>query len=93
MRFKTLLISPLTVMFLAGCSNYVPVETEKLSAPAECKARHLADLPAVESMAGPQVSADQVNKHWARAHRLTSRPAYRRLYRDYRICARYANRS
>lgn len=76
---------------LAGCStNYVPVQTDKLAVPQECKARHYADLPAIDPLKGPKASPEDVNKHWAAAHRLKSRPAYRRLYRDYRICSRYA---
>lgn len=90
MRFMNLLICSLTVMFLAGCANYVPVETPKLAVPAECKSRHYADLPAVPELPGPKASPDQVNKHWAKHYRLTSRPAYRRLYRDYKVCSRYA---
>lgn len=75
---------------LTGCANYVPVETPRLAVPKECKARHYSDLPTVPHLAGTKASPDQVNKHWAKHHRLVSRPAYRRLYRDYRICARYA---
>jgi len=83
----------IVVAMISGCAKYVPVETSKLAVPKECKARHYADLPDIAPMTGPSVTPDQVNKHWAKAHRLESRPAYRRLYRDYRVCSAYARRS
>lgn len=87
---KSILILPL---MLAGCASYVPVETPKLALPPECKARHYADLEKVEPLEGPRVTPDQVNKHWAKHHRLKDRPRYRRLYRDFRVCAHYARGS
>lgn len=80
-------------LIAGGCASYVPVATEKLAVPAECKSRHYADLPKVPALPGPKASPDQVNKHWARHYRLEARPQYRRLYRDYRLCARYARGS
>lgn len=84
-RFLTI-----SMIFLGGCASYVPVETPKLAVPKECKARHAVDLPEVPTLLGPTASPDQVNKHWAKHHRLASRPAYRRLYRNFRVCSRYA---
>jgi hypothetical protein len=77
-------------LMLGGCATYVPVQTDKLAVPAECKARHYADLAKVEPLKGPTASPDEVNKHWAKHHRLKDRPRYRRLYRDYKVCAHYA---
>lgn len=80
----------LSMITLGGCASYVPVETQRLAVPKECKARHAADLDEIPPMTGPRVSPDDVNRHWAAAWRLKSRPAYRRLYRNYTVCARYA---
>jgi hypothetical protein len=93
MRYALIISVIILVVALAGCAKYVPFETQKLAVPKECKARHYADLPDVAPMTGPNVTPDQVNKHWAKAHRLQSRPAYRRLYRNYRVCSAYAKRS
>jgi hypothetical protein len=81
------------VALMGGCASFVPVETPKLAVPKECSARHYADLPKVDELPGPQVSPDQVNKHWAKEYRMKQRQAYRRLYRNYRVCARYARGS
>lgn len=84
---QILILLPLIV---GGCASYVPVQTEKLAVPAECKAKHYADLPEVPPLSGPSASPDQVNKHWAKHYRLSARPAYRRLYRNNKVCSRYA---
>jgi len=76
---------------LVGCAgDPIPVALNSAPVPKECKARHYADLPEVPPMMGTTATADQVNRHWAKHHRLKSRPRYRSLYRDYRVCSRYA---
>lgn len=79
------------VLVLGGCAKYVPVETPKLALPAECKARHFADLPPVDEVPGENISPEALNKHWAKEYRLKQRKAYRRLYRNYRVCSKYAS--
>lgn len=95
MRYAALITALILLAALVGgcASKYVPVPQSKLATPRECKARHYSDLPKVPTMNGPSVSPEEVNKHWARHHRLKSRPAYRRLYRDYRVCSAYARGS
>lgn len=89
MRFINLVICAPTVMFLAGCGKDIPVAVPLAEKPKECLRWHPSDLPDVDDIKGPAASTDAVNRHWARAHRLKSRPTYRRLYRDYRICSKY----
>lgn len=80
------------VLLFGGCATYVPVSLSGPKVPTECKRRHPRDLPSPPSLAGPMVSPDQLNRHWAKHHRLKSRPRYRRLRRNYQICSKYARR-
>jgi len=83
----------LITLFLAGCSTkYVPVELSEAPVPPECKRQHYRDLAPVPPMEGPQVSPDEINKHWAKHYRLKARVRYRNLRRDYQICSKYARR-
>lgn len=74
---------------VAGCGKDIPVALPLAEKPIECGRWHPAELPKVDLIKGDTASTDAVNRHWARAHRLKSRPTYRRLYRDYRICSKY----
>lgn len=79
----------MVISALGGCGKDVPIALELPKKPKECSARHASDLPPVAVLKGPTATTDEVNRHWAKAHRLVSRPAYRSLYRHYKICSRY----
>lgn len=88
------LMSLILSFILAGCAgDPVPVALSKAPVPKECKERHYADLPDVPSILGTTATTQSINSHWAKHHRLQSRPRYRSLYRAYTVCSRYARGS